>query len=129
MASPEVRTVRQRDRNAVWNLRDRAVPGGSLGQGSVFDSLRELWTSACSAAEVHHAIGSCSKACEQLADRVLVMSHRPATVQTTVEVPFPRPRDLSPCGYRQTRQKIFDAMELSSASDCEFVFVTIGLVR
>ncbi len=47
----------------------------------------------------------------QLADRVLVMSHRPATVQSTVEVPLPRPRDLSSRGYLQTRQQIFDAME------------------
>lgn len=47
----------------------------------------------------------------QLADRVLVMSRRPATVQTTVEIRLPRPRDLSSRGYLQTRQEIFDAME------------------
>ena len=49
----------------------------------------------------------------QLADRVLVMSQRPATIQTIVDVPLPRPRDLDAPGYLQTRDKIFSAMGMS----------------
>src|SRR5207253_10394123 len=35
----------------------------------------------------------------QLADRVLVMSQRPATIQQIVEIDLPRPRDLDSAGY------------------------------
>jgi ABC-type nitrate/sulfonate/bicarbonate transport system ATPase subunit len=35
----------------------------------------------------------------QLADRVLVMSNRPATIQEIVDVNLPRPRDLDSPGY------------------------------
>jgi len=31
----------------------------------------------------------------QMADRIIVLSVRPATIQATFEVPFPRPRNLS----------------------------------
>jgi ABC-type nitrate/sulfonate/bicarbonate transport system ATPase subunit len=49
----------------------------------------------------------------QLADRVLVMSQRPATIQTIVPVDLPRPRDLDSHGYLETRDKIFTAMGMS----------------
>jgi len=49
----------------------------------------------------------------QLADRVLVMSKRPATIQTIVPVDLPRPRDLDSHGYLETRDKIFAAMGMS----------------
>lgn len=46
----------------------------------------------------------------QLADRVLVMSRRPATIQEVVPVNLPRPRDLDSPGYLKTRDRIFAAM-------------------
>ena len=49
----------------------------------------------------------------QLADRVLVMSQRPATIQTVVPVELPRPRDLDSPGYLETRDRIFLAMGMS----------------
>lgn len=49
----------------------------------------------------------------QLADRVLVMSQRPATIQTVVPVDLPRPRDLDSHGYLATRDRIFSAMGMS----------------
>jgi NitT/TauT family transport system ATP-binding protein len=49
----------------------------------------------------------------QLADRVLVMSKRPATIQTVVPVDLPRPRDLDSPGYLRTRDRIFSAMGMS----------------
>jgi len=49
----------------------------------------------------------------QLADRVLVMSRRPATIQTEVVVDLPRPRDLDSKGYLETRDRIFHAMGMS----------------
>ena len=49
----------------------------------------------------------------QLADRVLVMSKRPATIQTVVPVDLPRPRDLDSPGYLETRDQIFAAMGMS----------------
>jgi NitT/TauT family transport system ATP-binding protein len=49
----------------------------------------------------------------QLADRVLVMSKRPATIQTVVPVDLPRPRDLDSAGYLETRDQIFAAMGMS----------------
>jgi ABC-type nitrate/sulfonate/bicarbonate transport system ATPase subunit/flavin-dependent dehydrogenase len=49
----------------------------------------------------------------QLADRVLVMSQRPATIQTIIEVDLPRPRDLDSADYLATRDRIFAAMGMS----------------
>jgi ABC-type nitrate/sulfonate/bicarbonate transport system ATPase subunit len=49
----------------------------------------------------------------QLADRVLVMSQRPATIQTIVPVGLPRPRDLDSPDYLQVRDCIFAAMGMS----------------
>ncbi|MEO8352609.1 MAG: ABC transporter ATP-binding protein [Chthoniobacteraceae bacterium] len=49
----------------------------------------------------------------QLADRVLVMSRRPATVQQDVRIGLPRPRDLDSPGYLARRDHIFHAMGMS----------------
>ncbi|HEV3028002.1 MAG TPA: ABC transporter ATP-binding protein [Planctomycetota bacterium] len=49
----------------------------------------------------------------QLADRVLVMSKRPATIQEAVPVALPRPRDLDSPEYLQARDRIFASMGLS----------------
>ena len=49
----------------------------------------------------------------QLADRVLVMSRRPATIQTIIPVELARPRDLDSPGYLETRDQIFAAMGMS----------------
>ncbi len=49
----------------------------------------------------------------QLADRVLIMSHRPATIQEDVRIDLPRPRDLDSAGYLEKRDHIFHAMGMS----------------
>ena len=49
----------------------------------------------------------------QLADRVVVMSRRPATVRATVPVPLPRPRDLDSPDYLVIRDRIFQEMGMS----------------
>jgi NitT/TauT family transport system ATP-binding protein len=49
----------------------------------------------------------------QLADRVLVMSNRPAIIQEIVDVDLPRPRDLDSSGYLQKRDRIFRVMGMS----------------
>jgi NitT/TauT family transport system ATP-binding protein len=49
----------------------------------------------------------------QLADRVVVLSRRPATVQTVVSVPLARPRDPSSPEYLQTRDGILNALGFS----------------
>jgi len=49
----------------------------------------------------------------QLADRVLVMSKRPATIQEVVPVTLPRPRDLDSPDYLTARDRIFSVMGLS----------------
>ena len=49
----------------------------------------------------------------QLADRVLVMSKRPATIQQIIEIDLPRPRDLDSPGYLQKRDQIFRVMGMS----------------
>jgi NitT/TauT family transport system ATP-binding protein len=49
----------------------------------------------------------------QLSDRVLIMSQRPATIQTIVPIDLPRPRDLDSKGYLATRDRIFSAMGMS----------------
>ncbi len=46
----------------------------------------------------------------QLADRVLVLSPRPATIEEVVPVNLPRPRDLDSPGYLATRDRIFEVM-------------------
>ena len=49
----------------------------------------------------------------QLADQVLVMSRRPATIQEVIPINLPRPRDLDSPGYLETRDRIFAAMGMS----------------
>ena len=50
----------------------------------------------------------------QLADRVLVMTKRPATVAEEVVVDLPRPRDLDAPGYLATRDRIFSIMGMDA---------------
>jgi NitT/TauT family transport system ATP-binding protein len=50
----------------------------------------------------------------QLADRIIVMSRRPASVQEVVTVDLPRPRDLDSREYLATRDRIFGIMGLSA---------------
>ena len=52
----------------------------------------------------------------QLADRVLVMTRRPATVRADVSVELDRPRDLNDPAYLQARDRIFDAMGMNPHS-------------
>ena len=49
----------------------------------------------------------------QLADRVLVMSPRPATIQEVVDVDLSRPRHLDSSGYLEKRDRIFRVMGMS----------------
>ncbi len=49
----------------------------------------------------------------QLADRVLIMSKRPGTIQQIVEIDLPRPRDLDSAGYLEKRDRIFRVMGMS----------------
>jgi NitT/TauT family transport system ATP-binding protein len=49
----------------------------------------------------------------QLADRVVVLRRRPATVEVAVPIDLPRPRDLNSPGYLQARDRILAAMGLS----------------
>jgi NitT/TauT family transport system ATP-binding protein len=48
----------------------------------------------------------------QLADRVVVMSHRPSTINTIIDVKLPRPRDIDAPEYLGLRDEIFDVMGL-----------------
>lgn len=49
----------------------------------------------------------------QLADRVVVMSARPARIQRIVEIDIPHPRDLSGPRYLQLRDQIFEEIGLA----------------
>ena len=49
----------------------------------------------------------------QLADTVLVMSRRPATVQFSEKIEIPRPRALDSRGYLEARDRIFREMGMS----------------
>ena len=57
----------------------------------------------------------------QLADRVMVMSRRPATIQTVVEIDLPRPRDLESSDYLLARDRIFTAMGMNPHSGGEII--------
>jgi NitT/TauT family transport system ATP-binding protein len=46
----------------------------------------------------------------QLADRVIVMTQRPATISADIEVKLPRPRDLDSSEYLGIRDEIFEVM-------------------
>jgi NitT/TauT family transport system ATP-binding protein len=50
----------------------------------------------------------------QLADRVLVMSRRPATIQKVINIALPRPRDLDSPEYLHARDEIFETMGMSA---------------
>ncbi len=49
----------------------------------------------------------------QLADRVVVMSARPATIQQIVQIDIPHPRDISSARYLQLRDGIFGQIGLA----------------
>jgi ABC-type proline/glycine betaine transport system ATPase subunit len=48
----------------------------------------------------------------QLADRVVVMSRRPATVRRIINIDLPRPRDLDSPQYLDLRDEIFATLGL-----------------
>ena len=48
----------------------------------------------------------------QLADRVVIMSQRPSSIRTIVNVALPRPRDLDSSAYIAIRSQIFETMGL-----------------
>jgi len=48
----------------------------------------------------------------QLADRGVVLSQRPATIRTIIDVPLPRPRQLDDPDYIEIRNGIFDSIGL-----------------
>jgi NitT/TauT family transport system ATP-binding protein len=50
----------------------------------------------------------------QLADRVVVLSPRPATVRAIIPINLPRPRHLEAGEYLEARKQIFAAMNLNS---------------
>src|SRR2546428_2403410 len=50
----------------------------------------------------------------QLADRVVVMSCRPSSIRSIIDVRLPRPRDLDSPKYLHLRDEILKAMELES---------------
>lgn len=41
-----------------------------------------------------------------LADRIIVLSERPGTVQEIIEVPWPRPRDRTSAGFAEVRRRV-----------------------
>lgn len=49
----------------------------------------------------------------QLADRVVVMSSRPASIRRIVEIDIPHPRDISSRRYLQLRDSIFEEIGLA----------------
>jgi ABC-type nitrate/sulfonate/bicarbonate transport system ATPase subunit len=49
----------------------------------------------------------------QLADRVVVMSTRPATIRRIVEIDIPHPRDISSNRYLELRDSIFEEIGLA----------------
>jgi ABC-type nitrate/sulfonate/bicarbonate transport system ATPase subunit len=49
----------------------------------------------------------------QLADRVVVMSARPAKIQRIVEIDIPHPRDISSGRYLELRDGIFEQIGLA----------------
>ena len=49
----------------------------------------------------------------QLADRVVVMSARPATIQQIVDIDIPHPRDISSARYLELRDGIFQQIGLA----------------
>lgn len=49
----------------------------------------------------------------QLADRVIVMSARPATIQKVVTIDIPHPRDISSARYLELRDGIFEEIGLA----------------
>ena len=49
----------------------------------------------------------------QLADRILIMTARPATIQDVVDVDLPRPHHLDSPGYLEKRDRIFQLMGMS----------------
>jgi NitT/TauT family transport system ATP-binding protein len=46
----------------------------------------------------------------QLADRIIVLTNRPARIAATVPIDLPRPRDMDAPGYLAARDRIFEAM-------------------
>lgn len=49
----------------------------------------------------------------QLADRIVVMSRRPATIATIIDDELPRPRDMDSEGYIRVRDQVFAAMGMN----------------
>jgi NitT/TauT family transport system ATP-binding protein len=57
----------------------------------------------------------------QLADRVVVMGRRPATIRALIDVPLSRPREIQSSGYLSAREKIFSAMGMNPLTGRESI--------
>lgn len=53
----------------------------------------------------------------QLADRIIVLSQRPATIQMVVSVDLPRPRDLTSPEFLETRAQLLEAVGIGHSGD------------
>jgi len=56
----------------------------------------------------------------QLADRVVVMSNRPAAIRSLIDVPLPRPRNLDSPEYLAIRDEIFATMGMGHGTKGSF---------
>ena len=65
----------------------------------------------------------------QLADRVVVMGRRPATIRSVVEVNLSRPRDIQSHEYLEARDRIFNAMGMNPATGGELAESAFGDTR
>jgi NitT/TauT family transport system ATP-binding protein len=56
----------------------------------------------------------------QLADRIIVLNQRPATIERVVSVDLPRPRDLTSPEYLKTRAQLLGAVGIGHLADTKF---------
>jgi ABC-type nitrate/sulfonate/bicarbonate transport system ATPase subunit len=85
-------------------------PFGALDAFTRLEMRREVWRISRATKKTCLLVTHDVEEAVELADRIAVMTRRPARIQTILENPLPRPRDPDVADFRRLKDQIFEIL-------------------